>query len=80
MKRKNKQPIEDDGRTIADMNIPGTPWYRETLDPEKEEDDFSNLDTKQLIKEAYKKFFLGLLIWVGIIGIVLFGIIYLWLG
>ena len=80
MKRKNKQPIEDDGRTIVDMNIPGTPWYRETLDPEEEEDDFSDLDTKQLIKEAYKKFFLGLLIWVGIIGIVLFGIIYLWLG
>ena len=80
MKKKNKQPMEDDGRTIADMNIPGTPWYRENLDPEKEEDDFSDLDTKQLIKEAYKKFFLGLLIWVGILGLALFGIIYLWLG
>lgn len=80
MKQKNKEPIKDDGRTIADMNIPGTPWYRENLDPEKEEDDFSDLDTKQLIKEAYKKFFLGLLIWVGIIGLVLLGIIYLWLG
>lgn len=80
MKKKNKQPMEDDGRTIADMNIPGAPWYRENLDPEKEEDDFSDLDTKQLIKEAYKKFFLGLLIWVGILGLALFGIIYLWLG
>lgn len=80
MKRKHKEPIEDDGRTIADMNIPGTPWYRENLDPEKEEDDFSDLDTKRLIKEAYKKFFLGLVIWVGIIGLVLLGIIYLWLG
>ena len=80
MKRNNKKIVEDDGRTIADMNIPGTPWYRENLDPEKEENDFSDLDTKQLIKEAYKKFFLGLLIWVGIIGLVLFGIVYLWLG
>ena len=80
MKRKNKKPIEDDGRTIADMNIPGTPWYREALDPEKEEEDFSDLDAKQLILEAYKKFFLGLLIWVGILAVVLFGIFYLWLG
>ena len=80
MKRKKIKPeIEDDGRTIADMNIPGTPWYREHLDPEKEEDDFSDLDTKQLILEAYKKFFLGLLIWAGILAVVIGGI-YLWLS
>ncbi len=78
-KKKDKHEIEDDGRTIADMNIPGTPWYREQLDPEKEEDDFSDLDTKQLIKEAYKKFFLGLLIWVGIMALVVAGV-YIWLG
>lgn len=77
--QKDKEQIADDGRTIADMNIPGTPWYRETLDPEKEEDDFSDLDPKQLIKEAYKKFFLGVLIWVGILGVALLGI-YLWLS
>ena len=80
MKKKTKQVIEDDGRTIADMNIPGTPWYRETLAPDKEEADFSDLDTKQLIKEAYKKFFLAVLIWVAIIGLALVGVIYLWLG
>ena len=77
--QKDKNRIEDDGRTIADMNIPGTPWYRETLDPEKEEDDFSDLDSRQLIKEAYKRFFLGVLIWVGILGVALLGI-YLWLS
>jgi hypothetical protein len=77
--QKDKEQIADDGRTIADMNIPGTPWYRETLDPEKEEDDFSDLDPKQLIKEAYKKFFLGVLIWVGLLGVALLGI-YLWLS
>ena len=22
-----KQPIKDDGRTIANMNVPGMPWY-----------------------------------------------------
>ena len=80
MKEKDTKPeIQDDGRTIADMNIPGTPWYRENLDPEKEEDDFSDLDSKQLIKEAYKKFFLALLIWAGILAVVLAGI-YLWLS
>ena len=77
--QKDKNRIEDDGRTIADMNIPGTPWYRETLGPEKEEDDFSDLDSRQLIKEAYKRFFLGVLIWVGILGVALLGI-YLWLS
>lgn len=78
-KKKVKPEIEDDGRTIADMNIPGMPWYREKLDPEKEENDFSDLDTKQLIWEAYKKFFLGLLIWVGILAVVIAGI-YIWLS
>ena len=77
--QKDKNQIEDDGRTIADMNIPGMPWYRETIDPEKEEDDFSDLDSKQLIKEAYKRFFQGVLIWVGILGVALLGI-YLWLS
>ena len=80
MKPKKDNPqIEDDGRTIADMNIPGVPWYREHLDPEKEEVDFSDLDVKQLIKEAYKKFFLALLVWVGILGVVIAGI-YWWLS
>lgn len=72
--------IEDDGRTIADMNIEGTPWFRKRRQPEQEEEDFSDLNTKELIKEAYKKFLPAVLIWGGIVFVVLLGINYLWLG
>ena len=26
--KKKSQPFEDDGRTIANMNVEGMPWYR----------------------------------------------------
>ena len=28
-REKNRPEEEDDGRTIADMNVEGMPWYRE---------------------------------------------------
>lgn len=72
--------IEDDGRTVADMNLEGTPWFRKNRRAKEEEEDFSDLDVKKLIKEAYIKFMLAALIWVGIIVLVLLAINYLWLG
>lgn len=30
MKKKSKQALEDDGRVIANMNVPGMPWYDES--------------------------------------------------
>lgn len=72
--------IEDDGRTIADMNLEGTPWFRKNRRSKEEEEDFSDLNVKELIKEAYKKFLLAALIWIGIIAAVLLVICYLWLG
>lgn len=29
MKKKKKRAFEDDGRTIANMNVEGMPWYTE---------------------------------------------------
>ena len=29
MKKKKKEAFEDDGRTIANMNVDGMPWYTE---------------------------------------------------
>ena len=31
MKKKKKEKFTDDGRTIADMNVEGMPWYNQTL-------------------------------------------------
>lgn len=72
--------IEDDGRTIADMNLEGTPWFRKNRRDREEEEDFSDLDVKKLIKEAYKKFLLAALVWIGMIVLILLAINYLWLG
>lgn len=30
MRKKDKQVYEDDGRVIANMNVPGMPWYDES--------------------------------------------------
>lgn len=72
--------FEDDGRTIADMNIEGTPWYRKNLNEQEDGEDFSDLSLKKLIWQAYKKFFLAVVI----LGALLFGVLlavnYLWLG
>ena len=27
-KKRKKEKFEDDGRTVADMNVEGMPWYR----------------------------------------------------
>ena len=27
MKRKKREPFVDDGRTVANMNVPGMPWH-----------------------------------------------------
>lgn len=80
MKRRKQDEVQDDGRTIADMNIEGTPWYRETTGDRREREDYSDLNKKKLIKEAYKKFLMATLIWVGLMVVVMLGISYLWLS
>ena len=39
MKRKTKTPDYDDGRTIAEMNVEGMPWYNPTRDKKVNEED-----------------------------------------
>lgn len=74
------KPMEDDGRTIADMNLEGTPWFQKNRRDEEEGADFSDLNVKELIKQAYKKFLLAALIWIGILVLALLAIDKLWLG
>ena len=51
MKRnKEKKPkFEDDGRTIANMNVEGMPWYNPVRDKEKSSisNDFEGLSRKE---------------------------------
>lgn len=38
-KKQKKRYDDDDGRTIADMNVDGLPWYRKHADKKVEEED-----------------------------------------
>ena len=60
MARNKKKPsFVDDGRTIANMNVEGMPWYSEPKNkPEnKGENDFTDLTFKE--KRAMMRGFLG---------------------
>lgn len=58
-KNKKKPSFVDDGRTIADMNVEGMPWYSEQKNkPEnKGENDFTDLTFKE--KRAMMRGILG---------------------
>lgn len=46
MSKKPKQYEDDDGRTIVNMDVPGTSWYQEN-DPARLRDELSKSDSKQ---------------------------------
>lgn len=58
-KNKKKPSFIDDGRTIADMNVEGMPWYSEQKNkPENRgENDFTDLTFKE--KRAMMRGILG---------------------
>lgn len=58
-KNKKKPSFIDDGRTIADMNVEGMPWYsgEKSKTENKRENDFTDLTFKE--KRAMMKGILG---------------------
>ena len=45
---KKKEIFEDDGRTVADMNVDGMPWYVQKREkPQTQESDPLNLTAKE---------------------------------
>lgn len=52
----NKKPDEDDGRTYADMNIDGMPWYsrEKTLQQTPEKIQLSKAESRAVIWGALK--------------------------
>lgn len=55
MKRKKKQlPEWDDGRTVANMNVEGMPWYHPDSGKEvKEEDKPTHKEKRAMIRAGY---------------------------
>ncbi len=52
--KKEKVEYEDDGRSYADMNVEGLPWYRP-----RQETDAEGGKKPQLSDEGYKAFIWG---------------------
>ncbi|MBQ0071240.1 MAG: hypothetical protein KBS81_05200 [Spirochaetales bacterium] len=55
-KEKDREEFEDDGRSFADMNVEGLPWYRP-----KQRTDAAKGDTPELTPEESKYFLWGVL-------------------
>ncbi len=47
MRRKSKQEVEDDGRSYADMNVDGMPWYRPRQQDAPDEQEKIELNSEQ---------------------------------
>ena len=77
-KKKKPLPPDDDGRTIAEMNVEGLPWYNPTAGKVKEEDKPTRKEKRAMVRAGYlayhPAFLMALL---GFTAAVL--IIYLWL-
>lgn len=54
MAKRNKKYDDDDGRTIADMNIEGMPWYQPRSDKKVDPEDKPNRkERKAMIRGAF---------------------------
>ena len=54
MKRQKKQPDWDDGRTVANMNVEGMPWYHPDSGKKvREEDKPTRKEKRAMIRAAY---------------------------
>lgn len=80
-RKKKDLPDYDDGRTIANMNVDGLPWYQPNLDKNKKvskEDKPSRKERKAMYRAGYLAYlpqFLAILFGFG----VCFLLVWLWL-
>lgn len=75
MGKKNKEKFVDDGRTIVDMNVEGTPWYNPSKPKEIDLNPPRNLgiaDTFYILKGVLKAAFLLALVF----GVCFFIVVY----
>ena len=80
MKRQKKQPDWDDGRTIANMNVEGMPWYHpESGKKVREEDKPTRKEKRAMIRAAYLAYLPRILAILFGFGVTIL-IVYLWLN
>ena len=74
-KRKKERYVEeDDGRSFANMNVEGMPWYRPP-----QEGDAKNGDIPQLSPKEYKYFMWGVLKAALLVGLVFIAVFFLFI-
>lgn len=80
-KKKEKPPIDDDGRTIVDMNVEGMPWYNpnRTGRKRKDKDRPRFKERMAMIWGAYRAFLPFLLITIFAFALVAV-LMYIWLS
>lgn len=72
MSRKNKKHEDDDGRTVADMNVEGMPWYTPSSGKQKKLDEEDKPTRKEFFAimrawfSAYGKHILAILLGMGL--------------
>ena len=54
MGKRKREEFEDDGRTIADMNVDGMPWYLEKREkqPEQEKIELTKEEGGAVLRQA----------------------------
>ncbi|MBR2975197.1 MAG: hypothetical protein IKC47_05595 [Clostridia bacterium] len=79
--KKKKEPFYDDGRTIADMNVEGMPWYNPNRTEKKDKNSKDNptrREKRAMIWGAYKAHLPVLLVSICSFSLVAV-LLYLWL-
>lgn len=79
--KKKKEAFEDDGRTIANMNVDGMPWYTEAkpLYPAKKEREKTALDElsrREAFKVSFNAMLAGLVVGLIFVGLALLFILF----
>ena len=74
-KRKKERYVEeDDGRSFANMNVEGMPWYRPPQEGDEKKGDIPQLSTKE-----YKYFMWGVLKAALLVGLVFIAVFFLFI-
>ncbi|MEG1894014.1 MAG: hypothetical protein RR232_05930 [Clostridia bacterium] len=75
---KKKRYDDDDGHTIANMNVPGMPWYHENTTDAKHIEPLSKEDTRAVMLCAVKWVFIFSVIFCAIMALVVYIMTKVW--
>lgn len=80
MKKKKEKAFEDDGRTVASMNVEGMPWYTDAKplyqSKEREKTALDELSGREAFKVAMNGMLAGLVVGLIFVGLALLFILF----